>query len=92
MQLLMRSVHIRERLFDRAVVRERHLHTVRKTDLYRLCRHWRGKEPNRHAERESTRETSCQSSLCLQIHFLLIRSMEIRQCCELSGSPRTQKL
>ena len=92
MQLLMRSVHIRERLFDRAVVRERHLHTVRKANLYRLCRHWHGKEPNRRAECESTRETSCQSSLFLQIHFLLIRSMEIRQCCRLPGSPRTQKL
>ena len=92
MQLLMRSVHIRERLFDRAVVRERHLHAVRKADLYRLRRHWRGKEPNRRTECESTRETPCQSSLCLQIHFLLIRSMEIHQCCELPGNPRTQKL
>ena len=82
MQLLMRSVHIRERLFDRAVVRECHLHAVRKADLYRLRRHWRGKEANRRTECESTRETPCQSSLCLQIHFLLIRSMEIRQCAD----------
>ena len=68
-----RRIHIRQRLLDRAVILERHLHAAREIHLHRRRRCSPCEKPNSRSQRKCPYKAPRKTSPIFQHHFLLVR-------------------